>query len=97
MHQIFEATVATTEQVVQALRQQGVWFLDTTRVKAELATARMILEQKGAPLEGTAAGHLILALEALVKDLDNSLGYTHRDGEIDDVLRQHRRRGSVSR
>lgn len=52
--------------------------MDTRAVKAQVQAAREVLSSKGAPLEGTAAGHLILALEELTRQLDNSFGYTQR-------------------
>lgn len=49
--------------------------MDTRKAKQEVQNARDVLATKGAPIEGTAAGHLILAFEALIADLDNSFGY----------------------
>lgn len=53
--------------------------MDTTLVKQQVQTARDVLAAKGAPREGTAAGHLILALEELTRQLDNQFGYSQRD------------------
>lgn len=52
--------------------------MDTRAAKSELQKAREVLESKNAPLEGTAAGHLILALEELITNLDNSFGFARR-------------------
>lgn len=52
--------------------------MDTREAKAQVQKAREVLEAKGAPIEGTAAGHLLLAIESLIQNLDNSFGYTKK-------------------
>ena len=68
--------------------------MDTREARQQVAKAREVLEAKGAPLEGTAAGHLILAIESLIENLDNSFGYTRQDDnfrrEVEKMLQQHR-------
>lgn len=49
--------------------------MDLGLVKGQLLVARTILEEKGAPLQDTAAGRLILAVEALVAELEHTLGF----------------------
>lgn len=44
----------------------GLPIADAEAAKSHLRQARNILTTKGAPLAGTAAGHLILALECLL-------------------------------
>lgn len=50
--------------------------MDLGHAKGQLLVARTILEEKGAPLKDTAAGRLILALEAVITELEHQFGYT---------------------
>lgn len=52
--------------------------MDTREAKSQVEKAREVLTSKGAPIEGTAAGHLLLAIESLIENLDNSFGSTRK-------------------
>lgn len=73
--------VVTHQMRVRFLRQQpdnGESNMDLRAVREQLRLARQVLEVKGAPVEGTAAGHVIIALEELVRQLEASFGYTRK-------------------
>ena len=52
--------------------------MDTREVAAQVKKAREVLISKGAPIEGTAAGHLLLAIESLIEELNNSSSSTRK-------------------
>lgn len=52
--------------------------MDLREIRRQLLLARDVLKTKGAPIEGTAAGHILIALERLIEELNTALGETHK-------------------
>lgn len=48
--------------------------MDTREASEHLKRAEEILVSKGATIHGTAAGEILLAVQSLIENLDNSFG-----------------------
>lgn len=61
--------------------------MDLHNTKAELLLVRRALREKGAPIADTATGHLLLALEELVEQLEEQFGYSRKQAHAQDFFR----------